>query len=70
MARRCNGPPGGLANELWADVGYLLNALEHAERAVDELAADPPIVAELPRSEATLTTGAWCLRGWNSTTPG
>jgi hypothetical protein len=42
MALRCNGAPAGLANELWADAGYLLNALEQAERIVDELVACPP----------------------------
>jgi hypothetical protein len=52
MALSCNGGPAGLANELWADVGYLLNALEQAERFVDELVACPPIVVELPRDLA------------------
>jgi hypothetical protein len=52
MALRCSGALAGLANERWADVGYLLNALEHAERIVDELVACPPIVVELPRDLA------------------
>jgi hypothetical protein len=43
MARRDKGLPPGLARELWADVGYLLNALERAERAAD--VASPALIA-------------------------
>jgi hypothetical protein len=48
MARRCKGLPPGLAVVLWADVGYLLNAMERAERDAADVAS-PALIASVAR---------------------